>query len=214
MTVVLLDPGHGGQDPGACWPEDGADIVEKIETLKLARLVRQRLMLLELPVAIELTREDDQDLSLHARGELGRKHGADLVLSIHLNSSPEAGAQGMITFARAGDHLGQSVARTITSNAPAELRRRTNAYFECDLERIKAEAGQAWLLRASNVLEQHRPTPAVVVECAHVTNFTDRQEISDAKVQRGIVDAMVMGVEHYLILAGTKSPAGGRSLLA
>lgn len=215
MTVILLDPGHGGSDPGVCWPsDDKPEIVEAVHTLRWARLLRQRLRLLELPCAVELTREDDEDLSLAARGELGRKFGADLVLSLHMNSSPEAGAQGMITFARDGDHAGQSVARTISANAPAELRRRTNAYFEVDPVRVKRDASQAWLGRAGHVLEPHRPTPAVLVEVFHVTNPLDREEMAGEKVQRGVIDALVMGCEHFLIMTGQPRPFGGRPLVA
>lgn len=86
LPLVVIDPGHGGHDPGA----SAAGYVEKRLVLDLALALRDRLE--EMGVArVALTREDDRYL-LHAeRYEIARRLGADLFLSIHADSAGEFG---------------------------------------------------------------------------------------------------------------------------
>jgi N-acetylmuramoyl-L-alanine amidase len=211
-AVILIDAGHGGQDPGVTWPlvphSDTYELVEKTLTLSLARQLRQALYDTGLDMAVELTRDEDEDLSLRARGALCKKYDADLVISLHINSSPNPATSGMITFSRLGDALGCSVAKVITGQAPPELRRKVNAFFEADPK-------QDWLDRARHVVEVFAPAACVLVECGHASNAGDREELHRPGVQRGIVDACLLGVEHYLVMTGRfPAPAGGRPLVA
>ena len=83
--LVVIDPGHGGHDPGA----SGVDVVEKNLVLDLALALRDAL-LEQGDVRVALTRSDDRYL-LHAeRYEIARRLGADLFVSIHADSAGEA----------------------------------------------------------------------------------------------------------------------------
>ena len=83
--LVVIDPGHGGHDPGA----SGVDVVEKSLVLDLALALRDAL-LKQGDVRVALTRSDDRYL-LHAeRYEIARRLGADLFVSIHADSAGEA----------------------------------------------------------------------------------------------------------------------------
>lgn len=210
MDIVLIDPGHGGSDPGVTHPHSSPwEIAEKDITLTLARKLRQALNDLDWPIAAELTREDDEDMSLATRGRLAHKFDAALVIALHVNSAPEPETSGMITFARSGDYLGASVARTITLEAPPELRRKANIFFSCDALGISTDPEQHWLARANNVLSAYAPIPTVLVECGHMTNESDRKELQSDSVQQGIVNACILGVEHFLTISGPIS-AGRR----
>lgn len=82
--LVVIDPGHGGHDPGAV----GAGHMEKFLVLDLARALRQRLIE-QGGIRVAMTREDDRFLVVEERFEIARALGADLFLSIHADSAGE-----------------------------------------------------------------------------------------------------------------------------
>lgn len=79
--LVVIDPGHGGHDPGAA----GDGVVEKLITLRLAQALRNEL-LAGGGIRVALTREDDRYLLLTERSGIARRLKADLFLSIHADS--------------------------------------------------------------------------------------------------------------------------------
>lgn len=89
--LVVIDPGHGGHDPGA----SGASYREKELVLGLAEALRDEL-LEQGGVRVALTREDDRFLVLGERSEIARRLGASLFLSIHADS---AGGHGDVSGA-------------------------------------------------------------------------------------------------------------------
>ncbi len=88
--LVVIDPGHGGRDPGA----GAGAIKEKDLTLKLAQEMRDEL-LRKGGVRVALTRDNDRFLSLTERSEIARRMGADLFISVHADSTEGvSGASG------------------------------------------------------------------------------------------------------------------------
>lgn len=83
--LVVIDPGHGGHDPGA----SGAGYREKELVLSLATALRDELVE-QGGIRVALTREDDRFLALGERFEIARRLGADLFLSIHADSAGAA----------------------------------------------------------------------------------------------------------------------------
>jgi len=82
VRSVVIDPGHGGLDPGAT----ASGVAEKDVTLDVAR--RLRTLLVAEKIAVSLTREGDTTLSLRDRVVLANSKKADLFVSIHVNSLP------------------------------------------------------------------------------------------------------------------------------
>lgn len=97
--LVVIDPGHGGVDPGAISPIDGRR--EKDVTLKIARAVRDELVRSG-RVRVALTRDDDRFLILQERYGIARKLRGDLFISIHCDSvgagSGTTGASGASVY--------------------------------------------------------------------------------------------------------------------
>ena len=89
---VVLDPGHGGSNPGA----KGAGLLEKQLTLGLANQIAERLR--ARGVTVELTRSDDRTLTLRQRVAFANAAPADLFVSIHANASPTRTQHGYETF--------------------------------------------------------------------------------------------------------------------
>jgi N-acetylmuramoyl-L-alanine amidase len=89
LKTIVLDPGHGGDDPGVI----AGSAVEKDLALALARLLRPELER-RLGARVLLTRDQDRDLSAEARAEFANRIHADLVLSLHFDGFPDARARG------------------------------------------------------------------------------------------------------------------------
>ena len=91
---IVIDPGHGGDDPGAITPT--GDLYEKDINLELAKLVGK--ILRNKGLAVRYTRENDRTVSLSERSATARREKADLFLSIHANKAANTNACGMETF--------------------------------------------------------------------------------------------------------------------
>jgi N-acetylmuramoyl-L-alanine amidase len=92
--LVVLDPGHGGRDPGAISPGGQR---EKDVTLGLARSIRDALVASG-RVRVAITRNDDTYLILRDRYEIARRLKADLFISIHADAAPNPGASGATIY--------------------------------------------------------------------------------------------------------------------
>lgn len=90
MTIIMLDPGHGGFDPGAV----RYGLQEKDLTLDIAGKTRAALR--PYPVDVFLTRDADIDLELAQRADLANKLGADYFLSLHINAGGGTGFESYV----------------------------------------------------------------------------------------------------------------------
>lgn len=102
--LIVIDPGHGGRDPGAAGAGNGAEggagagrPREKDVTLALALALRADL-LRGGRVRVALTRADDRTLSLEERADMARKLGADLFVSLHADAADNPEAQGATIY--------------------------------------------------------------------------------------------------------------------
>ncbi|WP_305043009.1 N-acetylmuramoyl-L-alanine amidase [Geoalkalibacter sp.] len=94
LRRIVVDPGHGGKDPGAVGPNG---ILEKDVNLAMAKLLKAHLEK-ELGVEVRLTRDRDVYLSLQERTAIANRLDADLFISLHANASPNRGAYGTETY--------------------------------------------------------------------------------------------------------------------
>ncbi len=94
--VVVVDPGHGGRDPGAV-SRDGS-LKEKDLTLEVARRFKAALEKKNRRIRVTLTRNDDRSLALQERTAIANSLNADLFVSIHCNAAMEGSAKGIETF--------------------------------------------------------------------------------------------------------------------
>ena len=92
LKTVVLDPGHGGKDPGALGKTRG--ISEKQIVLSVARLLGQKINAEYPDVKVVYTRSNDTFIGLHERAMVARRNNADLFISIHCNGSSNTEAKG------------------------------------------------------------------------------------------------------------------------
>lgn len=92
--VVVIDPGHGGEDPGAMGPKG---TMEKDVVLSIARALHRRLG--QIPgIRAFLTRDGDYFLDLRQRVRIAQEYGADLFVSVHADASPNPGTRGASVY--------------------------------------------------------------------------------------------------------------------
>ena len=109
-TTIVLDPGHGGTDPGAEYEfDDGFVLQEKTITLEIAIRLRDRLV--ERGATILLTRCEDTSMSRYARAAFANRSGADSVISLHVDadSDPDVDRTTVYAFTPEGQALAEHV---------------------------------------------------------------------------------------------------------
>lgn len=214
--LVVLDPGHGGFDPGASSLEGAR---EKDIVLALALAVRDRLVALG-GVRVALTREEDRYVPLEGRPALAEALGADIFVSIHADSAPSdeaSGANAYVLSTRASDREAQALARVENERAAggaagpaaddvalvlADLMRRETALGSARLARALAQEAQgampvhAPFRRSANFVVLRSPEmPSVLFEAGYLTNAEDAARLADpaerAKLAEALADAIV-----------------------
>jgi N-acetylmuramoyl-L-alanine amidase len=93
VSRIVIDPGHGGRDPGA-----NAQGVEEAELTLDVALRLEKLLQSETGIEVVLTRRTDAYVPLEERTAMANREGADLFLSIHANASRNAAARGVETY--------------------------------------------------------------------------------------------------------------------
>lgn len=182
MKKVMLDPGHGGYDPGAVGP---SGVQEKNITLAVARQVAD---LLSAAVEVQLTHKEDvawdDNSDLAARSALANEWSADCFLSIHCNSAADPQAHGTETFHYPGSEQGQALANSVQAKL-------INALGLTD--RGVKEANFA-VLRQTNC-------PASLAELAFVSNPAEEALLESPDFQAKSAKAIAEGIVGFLGLS-------------
>jgi N-acetylmuramoyl-L-alanine amidase len=219
--LVMIDPGHGGYDPGT---QSSAGVAEKDLALQIA--TRLKAALEARGIRAELTRSTDVFISLAERTRIANSAGADLFVSIHLNSSPNADTTGIEVY-----YLNNT-----TDRATIRLARMENGgadgygapdasnlnYILTDLrQNYKASeaASLAKMIDAETVADLDAGLgldvnplgakmgpfyvlvgahmPAVLVECGFMSNAAEADRLASTQYQEVMAAAIATAVVHY-----------------
>ncbi len=178
---VVLDPGHGGDDPGALFPKWG--LYEKTLTLEIARRV-EAILEGEYGYTVALTREDNATaLGNTERGEIANACGAEVFVEIHLNAAWDRSADRAQTFwAERQKDLAFSM---VMNDSLASLGIPT-----WEVERFD----NGGLIRAK--------MPSVLVESVFLTNDLEAMDLANGTRQESISQAIAGGIDTWLTLTG------------
>lgn len=186
---VVLDAGHGGDDPGKVGI-NGAE--EKDINLEITKLVK---MFLEAgDVRVVLTREDDGGLydanasnkkvqDMKRRVEIIEKAGAAAVVSIHQNSYPEEYVHGAQVFYYDGSSQGQRLAERIQERLIVQVDPENT-------RKIKANDSY-YLLKKTGA-------PIVIAECGFLSNHTEAGKLCTPEYRERVAWAIYIGIMQYL----------------
>lgn len=174
---VVLDPGHGGTDPGAV----ANGLQEKAINLDVAK--RAQAILKNKGISVYMTRTTDVFIPLASRVDLAVKSGGNAFVSIHTNAATPAASGSETFYSAALDQRAQDSKQlaTFIQNRLYKAMSNTN--------RGVKEAG--YLVIGSN------PLPAALVELGFITNSTDASKLASATYKQRSAEAIAGGIEDY-----------------
>lgn len=186
--VIVLDPGHGGIDPGAVG-KDGT--LEKDINLKIASYLREYLE--QSGAYVIMTREADVGLysqntrnkkneDLKNRKEIVNKSNGDLFLSIHLNSFPQTKYYGAQTFYPKDNLEGKKFAQIIQEELIKTL--------DNGNERVPLPKDNVYIIRGLDI-------PTVLIECGFLSNPQELKKLKETEYQKKIAWAIYVGIQRY-----------------
>jgi N-acetylmuramoyl-L-alanine amidase len=222
IRTIVVDPGHGGEDPGAIGV---GGVREAAVTLRIARALRPKLEALGLRVV--LTRESDRTVSLEERTAIAEGMQGDLFLSIHANAAPRRALQGIETYYLDKSHERHTLRVAALENGvrPAELDplQKTLAGFRVS-QTSEQSAALAAAIHGALVrgVQGRYPTardlgvkrgpfyvlflssmPAVLIETGFLTNAEEAKRLATPVYAELAAQQIARGVELYCARRGT-----------
>jgi len=219
--LLMLDPGHGGRDPGAI-SKSGTQ--EKDITLDIARKMAE--FLTKIPgVDVKLTRDSDVFLPLEERVRIGREARSDLFMSIHADSAPNPAARGLSVYtlsSKASDDLAKNIADqenkadlmggldipSVDKEVTAILMDLAARQTRNTAQRVRANfvtsVGRNWQLlespmRAANFAVLRAPdVPSVLVETGFLSNPKDEKLLKYPKHREKIAKIMAKSIAEIM----------------
>lgn len=149
IDKIVLDPGHGGKDPGAIGP---SGVREKDVVLKIAKKAQQ-LLESQLGIEVYMTREGDQFVPLNQRTAMANRVGAKIFISIHANSNPNRRVNGISTYILGPAKTEEAIEVARFENSVIRLEATQDVYPQLDDEQfILSAIAQSEFTRESEEL--------------------------------------------------------------
>ncbi len=195
--VVVLDPGHGGDDSGAVG-QRGTH--EKEVVLDLARRVRKRLR--ASGITVKMTRQDDRTLPLCDRSRLAARWKADAFISIHLNSAANASVSGIETFVIASPGYASTGRTRVDSRSyPGNAYERASMSLGYYVHRglvAYANNPDRGVKRARFQVLRDVGCPSALVECGFLSRRNDERMLMQAEYRERLAKGIAAGILTYL----------------
>ena len=234
MVTITLDPGHGGEDPGAV---GAAGSYEKNVTLAVAKRLKAKIDA-EPNMRAVLTRDTDYFVPLHVRVQKARRVRSDLFISIHADAFIRADANGSSVFALSESGASSSAARYLAQKENAadliggvniDVKDRMLARTLLDLSQTATisdslKLGKSVLGELSGINRLHKASveqagfavlkapdiPSILVETAFISNPEEERRLNDDAYQDKMAEAILSGMRKYF----AKNPPLAKSTLA
>lgn len=217
IRKIVLDPGHGGKDPGAIGV---GGVMEKDLVLSVAKKLAAKLRN-EMGVQVVLTRKDDRFIALEDRTYRANAEDADLFISLHMNASPNADARGVETYyldnttdeaamrlaarenssARKNVSDLQFILSDMTQNMKLEdsisLAHRLQRSVVGGMSKAVGEVRDLGVKKALFYVLVGARMPSVLVEMFFVTHRVEGPAMSREANQDAMVNSLFEGIQNY-----------------
>jgi N-acetylmuramoyl-L-alanine amidase len=222
--IVVVDPGHGGKDPGAVGAKGER---EKDVVLSIAQLLGKRLKK-EKGFDVKLVRNDDFFVPLRKRVEIARQHKADMFISVHADAAPRLTASGASVYClseggatsatarfmaqreNGADLLGATSLLNLKDKDPmlagVILDMSMNATIAASLQLGNTVLGtlagittlhQKRVEQAGFAVLKSPDVPSILVETGFISNVRDSQRLVTARHQQAVADGLFEGLQRY-----------------
>ena len=233
--IIVIDPGHGGEDPGAI---GSGKRREKDVVLQIAKLLQAQINQKK-GFRAELTRKTDYFIPLRQRPQIARKMGADLFISIHADAAPQSSANGASVFAISGKGATSETARWLADtenrsdliggagSVSLDGKDQVLAGVLLDLSMTAVmssslEVGQKVLDNIGKTTKLHKKRveqagfmvlkspdiPSILVETGFISNPTEARKLFTASHQQALATGIANGAAAYF----QKNPPPGTYL--
>jgi N-acetylmuramoyl-L-alanine amidase len=230
--VIVIDPGHGGTDPGT-HSEDGRN--EK--DLVLAVSLQLERMLLARGYTVHMTRDSDVAVELPVRRAMAQRWRADLLISVHANSHPDAGISGLSIYTlsekgsdaearavakkeneadqrsgaeRAGDN---DVASILLALSQRDTMNKSSRFAEAAIRELRNETDilpHKPHRDAAFVVLKSPEVPSVLVELGYMTNRDEARKMQTDGWRARVARAIAAAVDRQFMTAAEAGPASAR----
>jgi len=225
FKTIVIDPGHGGKDPGA----HGAYSKEKTVALSIGKKLKQAINDEMSGINVVMTRSTDKFIELHRRADIANENKANLFISIHCNSSPErVGTRRGVLLLVYGFHRKQEQMEALRENASIfiekDYKKKYNGYGDDAAvnaivlaafqqryrkqsvqfgnllnHQFKAENGRrsAGVKEQGVLVLQQSGMPGILIETGFINNPDDESYLNSAEGQNAIVRSIVNAIKKY-----------------
>ena len=190
--IVMLDPGHGGYDPGAITNQG---VYEKSINLQIAQKVKE--MLGPSGIGVFLTREEDIDyvpdgakgkttkkqIDLNRRIDMAKEANADVFVSLHVNATATGQESGAETFYHYESESGKRLAELVQQ----ELIKIPG------MNRRIAKPGDFYIIKNTSM-------PAVIVEVGYLSSMKEQKKLQQSWYQEQLARAIAKGIANFFVL--------------
>jgi N-acetylmuramoyl-L-alanine amidase len=222
--IVVVDPGHGGKDPGAVGAKGER---EKDVVLSIAQMLARRLKK-EKGFDVKLVRNDDFFVPLRKRVAIARQHKADIFISVHADAAPRLTASGASVYCLSEGGATSATARFMAQQENgADLLGATSLLNLKDKDPMLAgvildmsmnatiaaslQLGSTVLGSLANITTLHQKrveqagfavlkspdVPSILVETGFISNVRDSQRLVTARHQQAVADGLFKGLQRY-----------------
>ncbi|QCG65357.1 N-acetylmuramoyl-L-alanine amidase [Pseudomonas veronii] len=222
--IVVVDPGHGGKDPGAIGSKGQR---EKDVVLSIAQLLAKRLKR-EKGFDVKLVRNDDFFVPLRKRVEIAHKHNADMFISVHADAAPRITASGASVYALSEGGATSATARFMAQRENgADLLGATSLLNLKDKDPMLAgvildmsmnatiasslQLGSSILGSLEGITSLHQKrveqagfavlkspdVPSILVETGFISNAQDSARLVTARHQQAVAEGLFLGLQRY-----------------
>ncbi|MCU9613520.1 N-acetylmuramoyl-L-alanine amidase [Caldibacillus lycopersici] len=183
--VVVLDPGHGGKDPGAM----ANDLIEKEVNLVISKYTKR--FLEEEGATVILTRKNDREISLEERSEASEKNDADIFVSIHNNTNELPSIHGTEVY------YNEVPYEDASNPYPEESKRLAEQIYSVLTN--GAELNPMGVKDSGYNVLRNNTVPSVIVEVAFISNEDDAERLKDKNQLQQFGQLIGQGISDYLL---------------
>jgi N-acetylmuramoyl-L-alanine amidase len=173
--TIVIDPGHGGKDPGATSSYGYEEKAVNLDVaLQIAQILRDR------GLRVIMTRNNDKFIELEERADIANRNKADIFISIHADSSAKSSTNGFTLYVERSSSWASTSLASAIDNRMTQTGINSNGVKKADYRVLT-----------------HTGCPAVLIELGYLSNYWEAKQLKNRDMQRQLAQAITDGITDY-----------------